>query len=216
MFAALPSTLPLLARAVALRVPLRPETTGSILFPRTAQLASHSIHVVLEPLPKSDSYIPVAQHILRGYHAAIYRHRFQIFVQPTSSHVPHASYINEKLRAAVRRAFGEIQIWASSIACKTLDARVAYWASKLECWQSISEWSSYLETDAEWSRMLAHDAESAKALLRENGGSRLLQVSLGVLLVLEDLDHAATALDTETLAWCIKVRPSTHTLHDFH
>lgn len=160
---------------------------------------------ILAAVPSTDSFIDIAQHILRGYHSSIFRHRFDIFIQPVSSHAPHASYINEKLRAATRKAFGEVHTWTSSVPRLTSDARVAYWRSKVECWKAILEWSSYLETDAEWSRMLAHDADLAKAVLRERGDSRLIQASLSVLHVLEELDHVATALDTETLAWCIGV-----------
>lgn len=166
------------------------------------------MQTILAAVPGTDSSINIAQHILRGYHSSIYRYRFEIFIQPVSSHVPHASYINEKLRAATRKAFGEIQTWTSSVPRLTPDARVAYWRSKVECWKAVSEWSSYLETDAEWSRMLAHDADLAKAVLRERGDSRLTLASLSVLHVLEDLDHVATALDTETLAWCITVSHS--------
>jgi hypothetical protein len=215
VFAALPSTLPLLARAIALHVPLRPETTGAVLFPPTAQMTGQSTKAVLAALPGTASSIQIAQHILRSYHAAIYNHRFDIFIQPTSSHIPHASYINEKLRAATRKAFSEIQAWSSSVPRQTRDTRAAYWESKTECWKAISEWSSYLETDTEWTRMLAQDADLAKGVIREDGDSRLCQASLALLNVLENLDHVATALDIGTLAWCIKVRIFNFAIHKF-
>lgn len=172
------------------------------------------MQTVLGALHGTDSSVGIAQHILRSYYVAIFQHRFDIFIQPVSSHVPHASYINEKLRAATRKAFGELQSWTSSLPRHTLDARVAYWESKLDCWRAVSEWSSYLETDADWSRMLAQDANLAKAVLSENADFRLIQASLSVLHVLEELDHVATALNTNTLGWCITVRLSTPVLCD--
>ena len=207
VLAALSSTIPLLARAIALGAPLRPETTGSIFFPLAAHKTGNPMQAVLAALPGVNSPVGIAQHILRSYHSAIYRQRLEIYIQPVSSHVPHGSYINEKLRAATRKAFSEIQAWVSSVPRSTLEARVAYWESKVECWKAILEWNAYLETDAEWRRMLAHDAGLAKAVLREYGDPRTIQVSLTVLNVLEELDHVSTALDTETLAWCITVRP---------
>lgn len=154
----------------------------------------------LTPCESSANVIP---HVLRAFHYALHRHRFDLFVQPASSRIPHDTYTNNKVRHAVRQALFSCQQALSPLAEK---APILYWQQKQACWNSVASWGVYLATEEEWAGLLSADATEARLVMANHRDVQLLEPVLGVLGTMERLDHNNTQIDAIVVSWCIAVR----------
>jgi len=84
------------------------------------------------------------------------------------------------------------------------------WRCRRRIWENVNAWGLYVETDQSWRNVLVSDIEDAKALLRGHPNTETVGEILSFLTIAEELDHSATNVEEDTMAWCLAVRPHCH------
>ena len=84
------------------------------------------------------------------------------------------------------------------------------WACRRKIWENVNTWGLYVETDQNWRNVLVLDIEKAKGLLRGHPDTETVGEILSFLTIAEELDHSATNVEEDTMAWCLAVRPHCH------
>lgn len=203
----IPSLVSNLSRAIAHGISLDAALTGSVFFPASILKAGGSVDIVLKSWSDSGATASFIPHLLQSYQSALWQHRHDIYIQPTSSRVAHDTYINDKIRTAIRLAFEACHLALSS----SLGAgQVQYWRHKTLCWELVAHWGVYLATDPTWAQLLRTEAANGRALMETEQDVLLLEGVLACLGAMEGLDHHNTGLDTTVFAWCIASPPQLH------
>ncbi|ORX40781.1 Urb2/Npa2 family-domain-containing protein [Kockovaella imperatae] len=151
------------------------------------------------------SFLP---RLLHDFIHALSTNKYQIFTQPSSSKQSFDVYVSEKLRSSVQSGFKSISDNVDRICARQGVSQTDLWASKLALWTEISLWGGYLESDEAWAVLLRNEAARAVATLRGDQSDQTTdpksrQAILQLLNVLENLDHGHSAIDAETVAWCL-------------
>ena len=79
------------------------------------------------------------------------------------------------------------------------------WACRRNIWENVNSWGLYVETDQNWRNVLVLDIEKAKGLLRGHPDTETVGEILSFLTIAEELDHSATNVEEDTMAWCLAV-----------
>jgi hypothetical protein len=202
---AVQNTLPAIAKAFKSHPELSSKTLGLILYPLGSFRLSKTALPNLEALPPNSAKVQIIPRLLDALHSSVHKHRYDIFIQPTSSKTPYQTYINGKMRAMLCSAIGEAQTVLSSITAGSSADSATHWACHRDIWRCVISWGTYLETDEGWKTLLARDVKHAKTLLQGRPETDVVGVALSFLTSAEELDHGVASLEASTLAWCLAV-----------
>lgn len=148
--------------------------------------------------------------VLQAYVNLITKHRYHVFVQPSSSTFAYDVFVSDKVRAAIR--LGLVQILDLLTTVPIADNGLAVWKCRNELWGVIAAWGGYLETESAWSGLLDEEARRSEQALVASAGSatdstqlEILRLLVRTLTTLETLDHDHARIGTAVMGWCLAV-----------
>jgi len=194
-----------ISKAFAQHADLDCNTLGSIIYPASSLKLSKAVLSCLEALPLTSATLQFIPRLLCALESSARNQRYDVFIQPTSSKTPYQTYTNERVRSFLCTAIRETQAHLSSVSPRPAD--LALWRCRRDIWRNVTSWGVYVESDQSWRDLLVNDVKMAKGLLRGHPDAEIVGVLLSLLNIAEGLDHTATNIEVDTMAWCLAVRP---------
>lgn len=192
-----------ISKAFASHPQLDSATLGSIMYPVGSFKVSKTYLGCIKALPSSTATMRFIPRLLSGLESAVRKHRFDIFIQPTTSKIAYQTYINGKTRSLLCNAIGETQVLLASIEAQ--DLLESKWKCRRDVWQCVASWGVYVETAETWRQLLSEDVARAEDFIVNRPNVSLIGAVLSFLTTAEELDHKIAHVDATTLAWCLTV-----------
>lgn len=211
--------------------PVFQELTGALFFPLQVLQTVDPLRTLLTSLATSEPLPALATipHLFSTFIAATTQQRYALYAKGGDRR-PVDVVVADKVRAAVTPALGACLELVNRLEDSVLSrpggstpsaSRTAVveglWSSRLAIWSAFHAWGGYLETDANAGQLVANEAQRAASALALYGASEAAAEDEGLagrilrtLDVLERLDHARTAVNTEVVGWCLASPARTH------
>lgn len=188
---------------------------ASLLFPSSVLQAGNAFKPVIDAFGSPSDPSPELQllpQLFQSYIAFIHRLRFELFDQPSSSRLSYDVFVANKVRSTVRDALLLALKWIGRLEADGPMFSAIAWAARHGLWSAIRTWGGYVETETAWGDIVQEQGRRGKEALVSNGfeSPRSAESVLGVLLILEELDHRNAGADLDLVGWCIAVCPHIH------
>lgn len=198
--------------------------TAELFLPIASLQTVEPIKALLAPLTGEPAQLALIPILFKTFIEATTKHRYTLYARADG---PVDVVIADKTRAAVIPALAacvdllnRVEDTALSKAGSSSSppaSGLALWSARHNLWDIFLNWGGYLESDERAGALIASEAKRASSALAVYGASEPLAMDEGLagrilrtLDVLERLDHARTALDTNVVGWCLASPSRTH------